>query len=95
MILYCKHCSNKFEAQRKSAKYCSDACRVAWHRLKKDIDNQFYDARFAIRSIINLMDYDHLTLRGDKHLTELANEINNGRFGDLMRKIIDLENGTR
>lgn len=34
----CLQCPNEFEAKRESAKFCSDKCRVAWHRKhgKKD-----------------------------------------------------------
>lgn len=30
----CQHCHNEFEAKRKTAKFCSDACRRDYNRVK-------------------------------------------------------------
>lgn len=33
-VLFCAHCHVEFGAKRSTARYCSDACRVAFNRIK-------------------------------------------------------------
>lgn len=35
VTLKCQNCSKEFEAQRSTAKFCSDACKVAFNRQDK------------------------------------------------------------
>lgn len=34
-LIACQHCGSQFEATRRSARFCSDRCRVAAHRRKR------------------------------------------------------------
>lgn len=94
MDMVCKNCKKHFSAKRSSAYYCGTSCRVAWHRKGKEQKAHFLDAQYAIRSIVHMMkEYDHLTLSGDDLLQNLSNLIHESRYGELNKKVADIQNG--
>lgn len=38
-FLVCQHCGKQYKASRSDSRYCSSACRVAFHRRKSHEDN--------------------------------------------------------
>jgi hypothetical protein len=50
MKVKCQNCETVFEAQRTTAKFCSDKCRVQFNRKQKD-DGLYFDARAAIFAV--------------------------------------------
>lgn len=58
MITLCQNCGNEFEAQRTTAKYCSDKCRVQASRKHQQTD-VYFNARsmiFRIEKDMNKQD---------------------------------------
>lgn len=54
----CEWCKKPFIAKRKSAKYCSDACRVANHRYTpgQDLRVSCKSAKMHLESALNLLE---------------------------------------
>ena len=50
MTVICENCKKPFEAQRTSARFCSDKCRVQHNRKKKESD-AYFDVRSTIYRI--------------------------------------------
>lgn len=40
-MIDCIYCGKQFTAQRSTAKYCSDACKVAFNRMPQDNKNKY------------------------------------------------------
>ena len=40
MEINCQHCGKAFTAQRSTARYCSDSCRVQAHRVRKEAERE-------------------------------------------------------
>lgn len=58
---HCQFCGNVYEAQRKSSKFCSDACRLKHSRQHTNSvhrDVEVFKATNAIDRLLNLSDKD-------------------------------------
>lgn len=64
---FCIRCSEEFIARSSKAKYCSNACKQAYHRLKSDnpIDKAVTDICNAILSIIDSTENNPDVLKGN------------------------------
>lgn len=72
----CQHCGNVYEAERKSSRFCSTKCRVAFNRAEYPegtIDREVYAILDALDAIGLLTDA----------------ELNNKRNKALMQRIFD------
>jgi hypothetical protein len=52
---HCYTCGSQFEAQRSTAKYCSNACKTAWHRDGSELHISLNAAEYSLRRAIELM----------------------------------------
>lgn len=72
MTTICQNCENEFEAQRASAKFCSDKCRVQFNRKQKESD-AYFDVRSAIFRIAKNTD-KHAAIETLKNLRQAIDD---------------------
>ena len=71
----CAYCGNEFEPIRASAKFCSDACRIGYHRDKKSIRKLSKKASAAINDLHTLaIDYPQFQDVINEQLTSIRNQ---------------------
>lgn len=67
----CLRCNKNFQAQRSSAKYCSDSCRVMYKQSGTKMEHEKLKAIKAIQNIISLLDDDSERWGHEAHYTAL------------------------
>lgn len=72
----CENCGRMFEAKRRTAKYCSSGCRVAYHRYKDySVKKPSWAAGEAIASIGRSMDHKRFQHEAVAELVSLQKTI--------------------
>lgn len=95
LVLECEWCHGKFKAQRKSAKFCSDVCRVSSHRYDPVVIRQEHiDAiNMHLKRLVELADRNPaMIVEIDVSLRDLSNKIFNITTGGWNKRVIDEEN---
>lgn len=83
-IKYCQYCGNEFKEQRSTKKFCSDACKVAFHRMPETISKQAEIIKDSIETMYGCFrrderladDYDKLLSEIQLILIERRKEVN-------------------
>lgn len=74
----CIHCGKTYEAERKTSRYCSAKCRVAYNRAEYPegtMDREYTAVRDSLEVIANLPDSDLNTKRNKEMLARIFAQI--------------------
>lgn len=95
LSLECDWCGKKYQAQRKSSKFCSANCRVASSRYNPvDLYNEYGAiAASNLRKLHELAKkHPELSPEIDEHFNALKNIINEYQFGENYKRVVDEQN---
>lgn len=94
MEAICEYCGDTFYAQRSTAKYCSNTCRIKYNALPDNIESLTSAILDRLNKLADLaLDYDHLTLEVVDSIVRVKNLCHEIEFNTIgSEKIIRLQN---
>ena len=103
MEINCQHCGKAFTAQRSTARYCSDSCRVQAHRARKEaakpkqrrrpLPQQYFEAAYSLRQTLERLDRQIGRLEALHDDDRFPRYKQDAREVSIIRNAVDLTEG--